>query len=688
MIEDSELLAILADERKRSVGFDHDDELANARELALNYFKGEMPDVPSLPNRSKAVSTDVADAIETILPDLVEIFAAGDDVAAFLPKGQEDEEAAQQETDYVNHVVFNENDGFMNLYTFFKDALQVKTGLLTWWWEDNDPEEESFEGKSILDLAAAAQDSEIVEAEEGEQPETVDFTVRRAVPGRLKIAPIPPEDFTVGEDTVRLPEATYCGWRARPRAQELIVEGIDPEIVARLPAYDSGRDDSTDDARDTAGEGDEEQTGGIGDLRRVEVVTHYIRLEEEGRLQLWRVRTGGAETILIDKEKADEINIAAITPYVVTHRFYGESIADRLIEIQRINTALTRIALDSGYFALNQRMEVAMTGSNEYTIGDLLRNEPNVPVRVQTPGTIKPISAGSLNFDVFGALEYFQTKAEQRTGIVRAAQGLTPDTLHETAKGALALLSQAQKRVRLIARIFAETGVKDLFLGVHATLRKHAEQAATVRLRNKWVDVAPTSWGQRNDMTIEVGLGASGREAELVAMREQLALTEKLVGLQGGANGPLVTMDNLYNLTKRFFEKTGAKSPELYVSDPKEQPPQPPQPDPEAAKARAQVQIEQMKAQAKAQTDAMNAQNSLVIEREKLAADVELRRIEAGERLKLAREEMMARIELNRQQAADELVLKQQEMQLEATLKARQAESQTVSGPQMGGEPG
>src|SRR5690348_16287639 len=107
---DEELLALVAAERKRSIGFDHDAELLGQRERALNYYKGDMADVAALPTRSKVVSTDIADAVETVLPDLIEIFTGGDDVAAFRPTNPQDESAARLETDYVNHVVFQEND--------------------------------------------------------------------------------------------------------------------------------------------------------------------------------------------------------------------------------------------------------------------------------------------------------------------------------------------------------------------------------------------------------------------------------------------------------------------------------------------------------------------------------------------------------------------------------------------------
>ena len=136
-MKDDDLLSLVKSEFERAIGLD-DGDVSAQREKALVYQTGTdatlSGDVPSRPNRSKAVSTDVSDAVETVLPDLIEMFTGGEDVASFAPRGPEDEKGAQQETDYLYHVVFNLNDGFGNFYTAFKDALLVKTGLWTWWW--------------------------------------------------------------------------------------------------------------------------------------------------------------------------------------------------------------------------------------------------------------------------------------------------------------------------------------------------------------------------------------------------------------------------------------------------------------------------------------------------------------------------------------------------------------------------
>jgi hypothetical protein len=116
--------------------------LAEDRARAQDYYLGHMEaDMPAQDGRSRAVSTDVADTIEGLLPHLMDIFAGSDEVVRFEPVGPEDEEAAQQETDYVNHVFMQQNPGFMVLYGFVKDALLSKTGIVKIWWEEDEQEE-------------------------------------------------------------------------------------------------------------------------------------------------------------------------------------------------------------------------------------------------------------------------------------------------------------------------------------------------------------------------------------------------------------------------------------------------------------------------------------------------------------------------------------------------------------------
>lgn len=138
----SELQPMLAAQKADALAAMNAAELSNERESAMRYYLGDMSkDLPAQEGRSKTVSMDVADTVEGLMPSLMDIFAGSDEVVRFEPVGPEDEEAAQQETDYVNHVFMQQNPGFMTLYSFIKDALLQKVGIVKVWWEESEREE-------------------------------------------------------------------------------------------------------------------------------------------------------------------------------------------------------------------------------------------------------------------------------------------------------------------------------------------------------------------------------------------------------------------------------------------------------------------------------------------------------------------------------------------------------------------
>lgn len=683
--QEEDMLRFVADERRRSIGFGTGDggELIASREQALLYYRGVMNDVPAMANRSRAVSTDVAEAIDTVLPDLLDCFIGGDDVATFIPTGEKDEEQAQEETDYVNHVAYTENNGFLILHTAFKDALMMRTGLFHWYLEEVE-EEDKYTGPPEV-LYAQLQQSDMELTEDLDITDNGDGTITVCVPhARLavKTKAWPPEDFTVALDTIALRDTHYCCARSRQRVQDLISNGIDPDKARALPPY--ALLDIITKQRDEAGEHNQLQAGGLDDLKIVEVREHYIRLaHDDGEICLYRVLTDMEERVCLEYREVDEVPFAAITPYLSSHRFYGESIADKLIQIQQIKTALLRMTLDSGYFALNQRMEVAVSRSNEFTIADLLRNEPSVPVRSATGDAVRPLSSGGLSFDTFSAMEYASTMGEARTGIVRNSQGLKPDTLHDTASGAMALMSNAQKRVRMIARTFAETGVKDWLIGIRNLLRSgYAEAAeegkrlrpANIQIKSTWKTIDPTKWPERDGMSIQIGLGSSGKEHDMMVNNQALTMIQEIVALQGGVSGPIVTLNNIHNRLKAWSRSAGEKSPDLFWTDPaqmQQQAPAPPPPDPAIEKAKADVALAQSKAQAdmqlaqaKAQSDAQlqaaqiqaqteadtaKAQRDHDLAMAKLDAEMNLRRYQTDQELQLKRDELAAELDLRRQ---------------------------------------
>ncbi|HJX22192.1 MAG TPA: hypothetical protein VJ454_14445, partial [Steroidobacteraceae bacterium] len=289
----------------------------------------------------------------------------------------------------------------------------------------------------------------------------------------------------------------------------------------------------------------------------------------------------------------------------MTHRFFGRSIADLVMDIQRIKTALLRSMLDNAYLANNPRVEVAEYFASPETLDDLLVSRPGGIVRTRQPGGLNWQQVPSIASHIFPIMAYMDATREFRTGVTSQGQGIDANSLlNQSATAVNQVFTAAQARMRLIARIFAETGIRDLFRLVHATIRKHGDGAHTVRLRNEWATVDPRDWKTRNDMTVHVGLGSGGKSEQLAHIMSIIALQREAL-VAGKSN--LVTDQNLYNAARQATRLVGLPNVDQFFTDPATQPAPQARPDPEMIKAQAHAAHSQQELQltaAKQQADA------------------------------------------------------------------------------------
>ena len=184
--------------------------------------------------------------------------------------------------------------------------------------------------------------------------------------------------------------------------------------------------------------------------------------------------------------------------------------------------------------------------------------------------------------------------------------------------------------MKLIARIFAETGIKDLFLLLHA---RHPQERPRRRqpcgCATSGSSVDPRDWKTRNDMTINVGLG-TGTKAEQLA-HLQLIVQAQTQAVMGGL--PIVSMANLYNSAAELTKLAGHKDVDKFFmapgtppdpNNPAAQPIQKP-PDPKAQQAQQQLQLEQAKAQTDAAHEQAKAQADMAIAQQKFEFEKQIK---------------------------------------------------------------
>ena len=596
-VSDTELRFIINNEINNALGF-LGGELSSQRKKSLEYYLGEKLGT-EIEGRSQVVSTDVSDTIETILPSLMRIFTASDHTAKCEPFKSEDVALAEQATNYINYVFNKDNPGFEILYTWFKDALLEKNGIVKIYWSDeNKTSQETYKNLSDTEYQVLVNDDniEIVEHEEYDdekaqqqldqveklaemqgqeinlpKPKLHDVIIKRmSSKGKIKIENVPPEEFLIERTAKSIDDANFVAHRTVKTRSELIEMGYDPEIVAQLPAtqivlYNNERLTRFKDVDEYPYDQTPDES-----TESVELYECYVKVDYDGDgvAELRKVTVAGdAAYEMLDNEPVDHIPFCSLTPIPMPHRFYGRSVSELVQDVQLVKSTVMRQLLDNMYLTNNNRVAI-MDGM--VNLDDLLTSRPGGVVRTKQPPNqvMMPMQSQTISQQAFPLLEYLDTVRETRTGITRYTQGLDADALNKTATGVNTLMNQTQMRLELIARIFAETGVKDLFKKIFELSVKYQDKERIVRLNNQYVPVHPTEWKDRYNVTITVGIGSGSKDQQLVLLNQILERQLQAFQLQGGREYPMVALKNIYNTLSKMIENAGLKNVENYFVNP------------------------------------------------------------------------------------------------------------------------
>jgi hypothetical protein len=640
------------------------ESLADDRTKALDYYLGN-PLGNEIDGRSQVVSRDVWDTVEWIKPQIADIFCSGDEVVAFAPVNKEDVQAAEQETQFINHVITQKNEWFPVWYNWSHDALLQKVGyVLAYWDEGERRQKEKYKGLTDDEFTLLLQDKNAVPVEHDlDEFGGHNVTIERVKPyGCVKIVNIAPENVLVSHNSRHLnlqdTSLDFVEYWQHKTLSELRDDGfdVDDELTDAGDTsgdYEDATRDDNNPFRNAEGEESSPAT------RRVKVRNVWIRFDEDedGKAELRRVVVVG-KTIL-ENEECDLVTLTALCPCPLPHQHAGLSLADAVSDLQLIKTALLRGGLDNQYLANNGRIAVDDSLVN---LDDLLVSRPGGMVRVKGPPSqsIFPLAHTSTGAEAVGMMEYVDRVMQKRTGVNEQSQGLDPNSLQNKTLGAAQIYqTAAQQRIKFIARIFAETGVKNLFQVVHALTLKHTRQQEIVRLRNQWVPVDPRLWAARNDMTISVALG-SGDKAQQIMFLEGV-LQKQVLAAQHGLSDPV----KIYNTLKRMTNIAGFKDHEEFWTDPSTQPPKPPQTPPEVLAEQAKGQVQLMVEQGKGQISLQVAEKNAQLKLQEIRGNLELQAMndERDARREIMRAQMDAELEKQK------MALDEWKTQLETTME-------------------
>ena len=653
-LDDAEIISLVEGEINGSSDY-LDSEISIQQAKAQEYFYGE-PFGNEEDGRSQVVITDVQDTLMWMMPSLMRIFTSGDGVVRFVPEGPEDEEVAEQATKYVNHVFYKQNNGFMILYNMFLDALMQKVGIVKHYWEEIektssesyenliDEEFQALKEQEDLDLVTHKKYSAtetVINPQTGEPVEVEVIThnatfTRTDISGKVTLENVPPEEFLINRGAKTIEDARFICHRSHKSKSDLIKMGYDPDIIDELPAYSSGADSITTSVEYISRHSYDASGAYPGDSNTesetlVIVNESYIKLDMDGSgiSVLHKVCHSGNE--ILDIEPIDYIPFSSVCPIPIPHKFYGLSVAETVEDIQLVRSTLTRNLLDNMYLANNGRFQVV---EGQVNIDDLLTSRPGGIVRTRSPSALTPIQTPALQPAAFQMLQYWEDIKTGRTGVNPNTQGLSADVLksHVTQGAATAALTNSQGRVELIARVFADTGVRNMFKSIYNLIQRFEDRKKLVRVNNAYHPIDPSSWREDLDVDIEVGIGYGDQDIRLQNLSNFATLMEKV----GTQTQGIVQPDNVFNMMREVAGEMGIKNVDKFVS----------QPSMEPAGPSAQEQLAQMQAQAQ----------MTIAQAAKLEAEVKAKELEIK----------AAKVELERIEIEHEMAIKQEQLRLKA----------------------
>lgn len=635
-MDERQLVALVDAEFESAMGAPGQ-EISNERASALDFYLSK-PFGNEVEGRSSVVTTDVADVINSIMPSLLRVFTTADNLVSFEAVGPEDEPAAQQESDYVNYIFFKQNPAFELMYCWMFDALVQKNGIVKSWWEETEHvTQESYQGLTEDELAQLILDPELKPLERSEpriellggvEVEVQDIVFNRHTKGgKICVQNVPPEEYRISSDarSVNPCEARMVGHEREMKRSDLIEMGFDRKTVEELPAHGFSTDSEE---RRSRQEREEERTDtDFGrdksqDLVRVREAYIKVDYDGDGVSELRQVFISNGK--LLSNEAADRQPFHVLCPRPHPHKHFGGSIAEDVMDIQLINSTLLRQTLDNIYLTNRPKNALWEQGLAESTEDDLATAEigGNVLFRRPVNESWAPMTVPFTAGNTFTMLEYWDKAKRDRTGIGSDSEGLSPDSLKNIQQSVMAQAHDVGKmKIEAVARIFAETGFKSLFLHIHELARKYQDKEQIIKLRNEWVPVNPSGWHDRTDMTVNIGLGIGTRDQNLVH-NEAIYQRQKDIVDAGGMEQGAMTLQHVFHTNAELVKNANMKNPELFFPNPQNAQPPEEKSDPQAELAQAQMQILQQENEIKAE------RNQIEVEKARMQHQREIAKLE------------------------------------------------------------
>ena len=527
------------------------------------------------------------------------------------------------------------------------------------------PEEEKTPEQMIEDMLPPEAQEVIPELIEQSMmiPQLHDVKLRRKKEGGcIRVDSLPPEEFLIDRNATSMDDAYLVGHRRYLTVSELVEMGYDyDDVMQYATPYDMEMDDNAEyRARHPLGVDTTDSEQDDSNLK-VQYIEAYMKVDMtgDGLAELRRICCLGDSYEIRKNLPCSHIPFVSFCPDPEPHTFFGTSIADITQDIQKVKSMILRSMLDSLALSVHPRVAVVEGQAN---IEDVMNTEVGGIIRTRNAGAVQPFSVPFVGQQAFPMLQYMDEIKENRTGMSKASMGLDADALQSTTAAAVnATVKGGQQHIELIARIFAEKGMKPLFKGILELLSTHQSKERMVRLRNEWTPIDPRAWDAGMDVVVNVGLG-NGSSQERMQYLSLISGKQEQILQTLGADNPLVEMAQYRNTMAKMVELAGFKDAGMFFKEvqplsPEQKAMMQQQKKPDAAEQLIQVQIEEIKADmaksaARLELDKEKMKRSDDLDRDKLDSEILLKaaEIEAKYGSKVETEGIRALVDRDREQ--------------------------------------
>ena len=522
--------------------------LAPAREENLNYFFAEYPGPEE--GKSSAVSTDFRDTVMAILPSLIRIFTSTERICNCVPNYHGQEGMAKQCTEYLNYVLWEDNDGFLILHDIMKNALRCKTGVMRWYTDNSEEvteqEYQNISQEQLQILMGEAPNAEILEQQPHPTiPELIGVLRIKFVKSKptIKICSVPLDEFRISRKGKSVEDTPLIGHDQIVNVSELVRMGYPLE---QLMDFMGATPDNFNMDRVFRNSGLDE--GDLTDAWDIRYGCYYIKIDKDGDgiTELRKISTIGDNHTIIDDEVVQYPNFAVWCPDPEPHTIIGDTPADLVKDIQLIKTNMLRGSLDSLAQSIWPRTVFNQTVTNS---DDVLNDEIGAPIRTNgSPAdSVMSLTHAFVGQPVFNMFQIMEQLRQSRTGISDASKGVDPRALQSTnVTGIDAIVQGAQERIELCARILAETGMKQLFRGLLREIVNHPNQERTIQLSGKWETINPSTFDPTMRVSVNPTLGKGSDMTRLMILQD-VKQTQTAIMTQFGVENPLCGIQEFRN---------------------------------------------------------------------------------------------------------------------------------------------